>query len=135
MLQGKRSYNVGIVDGSFGLNPTNKVTGTLVTARTAKSEKVYILSELFADDSLCSAPIVCGNEASLLENLGGASDICNNAGKLFISIEYVKKLDARVVSALESYEVCRVGIAPHLGGSVIVMNSSAHTDSGSAELV
>ena len=114
MLERQGSYNVGVINGSLWLNPSYEVSGTLVAACTAKTEKEDIVTELCTDVSLRSAPIVCGDKASLLKNLGGTSNVCNNTGELFSLVKYVKKLNAGVVSALKGYEVCGVGVTPHL---------------------
>ena len=124
-----------VIDRRFGLYPADKVTRALVAACTAETQQENIVTELSAEICLRTSPEVSRDKASLLENLRGAGDVCDNTRQLLVRIKGEDQLDAVVVAAFHGVKVSGVGVAPHLGCSVDVGNAAAHADSGATELV
>ena len=90
---------------------------------------------MLTQEHLGLAPKVGGDEQPVLDALRRARKVRNDAGQLVFLIKDIHQLDAGVVAALDLGELRGLGIAPHLGGAVVIAHAAAHADDSAAERV
>ena len=90
---------------------------------------------MLAQEHLGLAPEVGGDEQPVLDALCRAREVRHDAGQLAVRAEDVQKLDAGVIAALDRGELCGLGVAPHLGGAVVIAHAAAHADDSAADRV
>ena len=94
-----------------------------------------MVAEMLAQEHLGLAPEVGGDEQPVLDALRRAREVRHDAGQPAVRAEDVQQLDAGVVAALELGELRGLGVAPHLGGAVVIAHAAAHADDSAAECV
>ena len=136
-LSGMRvgALEVRVVNVAFRLDPADKVDRALVARGGALRQQEDMLAEMLAQEHLRLAPEVGRDEQTVLDALCRAGKVRDDAGQLVFIIENIHQFDAGVVAALDFGEFCGLGVAPHLGGAVIIAHAAAHADDGAAERV
>ena len=129
------ALEVRIVDVAFRLDPADEIDRALVARGGAERKHKELVAEMLAQEHLGLAPEVGGDEQPVLDALRRAREVRHDAGQLAVRAEDVQKLDAGVIAALDRGELCGLGVAPHLGGAVVIAHAAAHADDSAAERV
>ena len=129
------ALEVRIVHVAFRLDPADEVDRALVARGGALRQQEDVLAEMLTQEHLGLAPEVGGDEQPVLDALRRARKVRNDAGQLVFLIKDIHQLDAGVVAALDLGELRGLGVAPHLGGAVVIAHAAAHADDSAAERV
>ena len=129
------ALEVRVVHVAFRLDPADEIDRALVARGRAERKHKELVAEMLAQEHLGLAPEVGGDEQPVLDALRRARKVRNDAGQLVFLIKDIHQLDAGVVAALDLGELRGLGIAPHLGGAVVIAHAAAHADDSAAERV
>ncbi len=91
-----------------------------------------MLAEVLTQGILASPQKSGGDEQPVLDALRRARKVRNDAGQLVFLIRHTSAR-CRVVAALDLGELRGLGVAPHLGGAVVIAHAAAHADDSAAE--
>ena len=127
------ALEVRVVHVAFRLDPADEIDRALVARGRAERKHKELVAEMLAQEHLGLTPEVGGDEQPVLDALRRARKVRNDAGQLVFLIKDIHQLDAGVVAALDLGELRGLGIAPHLGGAVVIAHAAAHADRRAAE--
>ena len=132
-LFGVYTNHVRVLDRGFGFHPANQVTWAKVACRRTEREQEQVFPVFLAEQDLDLSPVVRGDDASLLHDLRGTSDIGNDTRQFFCLIIDEHQFYTVIVAGFQFGEGGSVGVAPHFRCSVRIADAAIHTDRGSAE--